>query len=130
MKLKGGKGMNTRRKMAGEPNPEMVWIHFLTPDEEALNVKAMVRLREGEMVVDIPDQPSSGPYLVFGKKVDHFFAGVDSLAHEEKIHVVARWALLGDVYVGIWIEEGTEHLFSFRVPRSRVTTRAYRRTPT
>jgi hypothetical protein len=98
-----------------------VSIQFLTPDEDALNVKAAVLLRQGEMVIDIPDQPSSGPYLVCGKQVDYFFAGIDSLEHEEKVHVVARWALLGDVYVGIWIEEGVEHLFSFRVPRRKPT---------
>jgi hypothetical protein len=74
--------------------------------------------------IDLLLTPSSGPYLVCGKKVDHFFAGVDSLEHEEKVHVVARWALLGDVYVGIWIEEGTEHLFSFRAPRRRAPARA------
>ena len=100
----------------GQRYPD-VSIQFLTPDEDAVDLKAMVLLRQSEMVIDIPDQPSSGPYLVCGKKVDHFFAGVDSLTHEEKVHVVARWALLGDVYVGIWIEEGTEYLFSFRTPR-------------
>jgi hypothetical protein len=109
--------------MAAQRYPE-VSIQFLTPDDEAVNVKATVLLRQGEMVIDIRDQPSSGPYLVCGEKVDHFFAGVDSLEREENVHLVARWALLGDVYVGIWIEEGTEYLFSFRVPRKKVTTRA------
>jgi hypothetical protein len=106
-----------------------VSIQFLTPDDDAFEVKATVLLRQDEIVIDIHDQPSSGPYLVCGKRAGHFFAGVDSLEHQEKVHVVARWALLGDVYVGIWIEEGTEFLFSFRTPRTRVTTRARRGTP-
>lgn len=99
-----------------------VSIQFLTPGEDALGVQGQVLEREGEMVISIPDQTSSGPYLVHGKRVKHFFAGVDSLKHEEHVHVVARWTLLGDVYVGIWIEEGVEYLFSFRVPR-RPSTR-------
>ena len=74
-------------------------------------------LRQGEMVIDIQDQPSAGPYLVNGKKVEYFFAGTDSHRREVQVNVVARWALLGDVYVGIWIEEGEEYLFSFRIPR-------------
>jgi hypothetical protein len=109
--------------MVGEGYPD-VSIQFLTPGEDMLNVRAMVLLREGEMVIDIPSQQSSDPYLVRGRKVEHFFAGVDSLERGERVHVVARWALLGDVYVGIWIEEGTEYLFSFKVPRSQATTRA------
>ena len=91
-------------------------IQFLSPDDDAIDVTATVLLRQGEMVIDIPSQPSSGPYLVRGKKVVHFFAGVDSLAHEDQAHVVVRWSLLGDLYVGIWIEEGVEYLFSFRLP--------------
>jgi hypothetical protein len=70
------------------------------------------------MVISIPAQHSSAPYLVRGKKVEHFFAGVDSLEHEEPVDVVARWTRLGDIYVGIWIENRAEYLFSFRVPRS------------
>ncbi len=102
--------------MAKEPLRD-VSIQFLAPDKKALNVQATVIRRQDEMVISIPEQESSGPYLVCGKKVDYFFAGVDSLAHEIKVHVVARWAPLGDVYVGIWVEEGWEYLFSFRVPK-------------
>jgi hypothetical protein len=94
-----------------------VSILFLTSGEDALGLHAQVIEREREMVISIPDQESSPPYLVRGKRVEHFFAGVDSLQHEEPVDVVARWTLLGDVYVGIWIEEGIEYLFSFRVHR-------------
>lgn len=104
-----------------KPSPEKytnVSILFLAPGEDALGVQAQVIERQGEMVISIPDQECSGPYLVRGKRVEHFFAGVDSLKHEEPVDVVARWTLLGDVYAGIWIEEGVEYLFSFRVPRA------------
>jgi hypothetical protein len=94
-----------------------VSILFLTAGEDAVGVRAQVIEREDEMVISIPDQESSPPYLVRGNRVEHFFAGVDSLDHEERANVVARWTKLGDVRVGIWIEEGTEYLFSLRVPR-------------
>jgi hypothetical protein len=105
-------------------------IQFRTPGNTLIDVNATVFLRPEEMVIDIDSQPSSPQYLVIGKKVEYFFAGVDSLAHEVKVHVIARWALLGDVYVGIWIEEGREYLFMFRLPRGRVTKRAIRGTTT
>jgi len=108
---------------------EDIQIQFLSAGGTVIEVKASVLLREDEMVIDIPSQPSSGPNLVRGKKADHFFAGVDSLEHEIQVNIVARWSLLGDVYVGIWVEEGVEYLFSFRVPRSSVgPTRQTRRT--
>jgi hypothetical protein len=108
--------------MMGE-RPVEVSIQFLTPDADGYCVRATVREDESEMVIDIPSQPDSDPYLVCGRKVEHFFAGVDSLEHQHRVNVVARWTLLGDVYVGIWIEEGTEYLFSFRVPRRIPTVR-------
>jgi hypothetical protein len=97
-----------------------VSIQFLRSGEDALDVQAEVRRREDEMVISIQDQPFSGPYLVRGIRSEHFFAGVDSLKREDRVDVRARWTSLGDVYVGIWIEEGADHLFSFRVPRKRL----------
>jgi hypothetical protein len=98
-----------------------VSIQFFPPDDPPYTVRAQVIRREGEMVTSIPTQPSSGPYLVRGlKNKNLFLAGIDSLKHEQHVHVIARWALLGDVYVGIWIEYGVEYLFSFRLPRGWV----------
>src|SRR5208337_1244597 len=95
-------------------------IQFFPPDDPPYTVQAQVIRREEEMVISIPTQPSSGPYLVRGLKNNYFFAGVDSLKHEQHVHVIARWVLLGDVYIGIWIEDGVEYLFSFRLPRVQV----------
>lgn len=68
-----------------------VSIQFVTPDDDGLSVKATVLLRQSEMVVEIPEQPSSGPYLVRSRELDHFFAGADSLEHKARAHVAARW---------------------------------------
>lgn len=91
-----------------------VSVQFKGPEgKDNCEERAEVRLGEGEMVIDIPHR-----YLVVGEKVKDYFAGVDSLAHEVRVDVKARWALLGDIYVGIWVEDGAEYLFSFRLPRT------------
>jgi hypothetical protein len=71
------------------------------------------------MVIDIKKQPNSPlAYLICGKTVpnEHFFAGSDSSGRKK---VMARWALFGDVYVGIWFEDDREFLFSLREPRRK-----------
>lgn len=88
--------------------------------EVALDLPAEVILRTNEMVLDIPHHRDwNGPYLILGSLVGSFYAGQDELAHEYKVDVVARWAKLGDVFVGIWIEDGHEFLFSFRLPKGK-----------
>jgi len=98
-------------------------IQFLPVDDDPYEVRgAEVRLREEEMVIDIPEP--YGPYLVKGElRKKYFFAGVDSLKHEISVDVKARWALLGDTYVGIWIKNGKESLFMFRLPRASIARR-------
>jgi len=98
-----------------------VSIQFFPPDDLPYSVQAQVIRREREMIIDIPDQASSDPCFVRGlQNKCLFLAGVDSLKHAEHVNVIARWALLGDVYVGIWIEAGFEYLFSFRLRRKKL----------
>lgn len=58
--------------------------------------------RENEMVLEIP-WPDDGPYTIVGGREGSFF-----VAHGE---IVARWASVGDAWVGSWKEEGTQYLF-------------------
>jgi hypothetical protein len=55
---------------------------------------------------------------VIGRLFKGFFAGEDKVAGNEPLNIVARWAELGDIWVGWWSEEGMENLFSFRLPRN------------
>jgi hypothetical protein len=87
--------------------------------EGELNLTASVVHRPDEMVIDIEKQPGSAlAYSICGKTVanGHFFAGSDSLGRKK---VIARWALFGDVYVGIWFEDEQEFRFSFREPKRK-----------
>lgn len=110
-------GPNQSRLTTGE-RYKNVSIQFLSAEDGPFLVQAEVLRRDDEMVISIPPQSSSDPYFVRGQKQGYFFAGRDSLAHELEANVIARWALLGDVYVGIWIENGIEYLFSFSVRHS------------
>jgi hypothetical protein len=94
-------------------------IQFLSVDDHAYEVRAEVRREEEKMVIDIPRGEPGGQYLVKGElREKYFFAGVDSLKIGIDVDVKAHWALLGDPYVGIWIENGKESLFIFRLPRA------------
>jgi hypothetical protein len=101
-----------------------VSVQFLSADDDPYEVQAELRLGEEEMVIDIPSDQPGGPYFIKGKLTEKaFYAGVDSLKHEIRVDVKARWALLGDTYIGIWIENGKESLFTFRLPRAPITRR-------
>ena len=89
---------------------------FSGNNEPAEDWAATIRVEDAEMVLDLPEDAGDGPYLVRGMRVGSFYAGVNS-AIENPCNVVARWAELGDVWVGWWKEEGTEYLFRFRLPK-------------
>ena len=97
-------------------------IAFLSFDEKRYEYSASIAVRPSEMVIDIPEQGDGGPYLVHGQLFEHFYAGTDTMQHAEEADVVARWVKLGDVFVGIWFEEGLEYLFRFRLPLRRDDT--------
>ena len=96
-----------------------VQITFLTSDDEPYSERASIRRSDEEMVSDIA-APSRGEraYLLRGRPIKGFFAGQDEVAEPEPLNIVARWAELGDIWVGWWSEEGVEYLFSFRLPRN------------
>jgi hypothetical protein len=93
-----------------------VQITFLTSDDAPYSERASIRRSDEEMVIDIA-APSRGEraYLVRGRLIKGFFAGQDEVAEPEPLNIVARWAELGDIWVGWWSEEGVEYLFSFRL---------------
>jgi hypothetical protein len=98
---------------------ENVQITFLTGDDVPYSERASIRQSDEEMVIDIgAPSRSQRAYLVRGRPFKGFFAGEDEVAENEPLNIVARWAELGDIWVGWWSEEGVEYLFSFRLPRN------------
>ena len=54
------------------------------------------------------------PWDIRGKANGTFFEG----QHKQRpgdVPARAKWILLEDTYVGIWIEEGDEYMFRFRL---------------
>lgn len=92
---------------------EKIEIQFLSLDSAESEV-ATVLLRGEEMVIDILAADGTTDYLIVGKPVKYFLQGVNS-AGVGAPKVRARWALLGRVYVGEWVEDGQEYLFSFEL---------------
>lgn len=71
------------------------------------------RIGEGEMVLDIPG--GGGPYLIEGKQREHWFEGVNIDSSGGRVE--ARWAWVGEGFVGRWLEDGYEYLFWFTLRR-------------
>ena len=93
-------------------------VTFLTTDDAPYTERASIRQSDTEMVIDIASPgPSERRYLVRGRRVNDFYAGRDEMDEAEPRDVVARWSQLGDVWVGWWLEDGVEFLFSFRLPK-------------
>jgi hypothetical protein len=94
--------------------------------DDTLEVPLELRIEDDDTVVlYVPDHPdfqsfdrSTGKrtrdgFLITGRRTaGGFFAGEDA-----ESGAIARWALLGDTFVGLWREAGIEFLFSFSVPR-------------
>jgi hypothetical protein len=73
--------------------------------------------RGHEMVIDIPRQKAQGPYLILGRRKGRLFSGSNSSSKPEAPEVEAEWCEFTDQFAGVWIENGDEMLFSFRLPR-------------
>jgi hypothetical protein len=86
--------------------------------EDAGTHMETVLLRGDEMVIDIQDSDGGTTvYLSVGKLSQNFFDGSNS-AGSLMPKVRARWIDFGRTYVGQWIEDRHEYLFSFQLPRS------------
>jgi hypothetical protein len=113
--------------MAGKPSPvktksqtkpsrySNVGFRFLGAKEDT-TLYGTVLVRDREMVLDIPEGGDSA-YLIVGTAHEHWFEGRNS-GQEMLNDVNAKWAAIGNNFVGIWIETGHEYLFSFELGSS------------
>lgn len=90
-------------------------IAFLSEDDVA-ELPAEVILREGEMVIDIPKSAKTKRFLVVGKRMDDYWTGGNEAQSETGIRVTATWSFLRDRFVGTWVEDDIDYLFTFRGP--------------
>jgi hypothetical protein len=73
-----------------------------------------VLLRDREMVLEV-ELPGSTPYHIQGALKGSYFQGREA-ARPGVSPVFAKWILLDDTYVGLWVEEGQDFMFKFELP--------------
>ena len=76
--------------------------------------EAHVTVQNGEMVIDMQEPDGVTKYLIVGKPKGYYFQGVNS-AGPRMPKVRVRWVKLGKVFVGQWLEDDQEYLFSFEL---------------
>lgn len=91
------------------PRHDNVTFRFAGTEEDTY-LTGTVLFRDGEMVLDILG--GDGPYLIIGKACKHWFEGTNS-SKKGRNEVTAKWAKVGEGYVGTWIEHDNEFLFRF-----------------
>jgi hypothetical protein len=69
------------------------------------------------MILEITQ--GAGPYLIAGEAHQHWFSGCNIDADRIR-QVTARWTMIEDEWIGIWVEEGIRYLITFRLPRTTV----------
>lgn len=101
-----------KKRLLSKPKRyEEIGFHFLSALEDT-TLTGSVLIREHEMVLDIRDPRGASTYLIVGKSLGTYFKGVNS-DHASAIQIEASWADLGGLYVGLWVENGEEFMFSF-----------------
>jgi hypothetical protein len=106
--------------------PQKVDVRFVCADEDEI-LPGTVVVRDDAMALEV--YSIYGPYSVHGRRRNHWFEG-ENTAPTRQNDVHAKWADVGGVFVGIWIEDGWEYLFSFRIPLPSPVSRAKRTSST
>jgi hypothetical protein len=86
---------------------------------ENVDLNGTVIEQDGQMILDIQDDNAASPYRIIGVMRDHYFEGVNSADMGDA--VAACWADCGGMYVGRWVEDSVEFLFTFAIPRKPKT---------
>jgi hypothetical protein len=94
--------------MTAKISPRRDGILFSFTDSD---LHGSVIVRDGEMVLDIPG--GDGPYLIIGRARGHYYEGENNIRGGN--HIEAKWAEMGDEFVGVWREENEEYFFTFRL---------------
>lgn len=71
----------------------------------------------GGMTIEIPAQHGTQHCLVKGTRRGHLIHGRNTYSEMDPVDVDATWCDVGDGYLCLWIEEGTEYVVRFSLPR-------------
>lgn len=107
------------------PRFERVRFEFPCAGTDCDSLPGTVLVRPSEMVLEV-EYPGELPYIIRGKaRSGGFFSG----RHEgrpEDVHVEAKWILLDSIYIGTWVEDGSDFVFTLRLPAASLRPEAER----
>jgi len=88
-------------------------FEFFHAVDRSTVLQGFVLFRGDQMLLEI-EEPEDTPWDIRGKSKGAFFEG----HHKQRpgdASAYAKWILLEDVYIGLWIEDGQEYLFKFQL---------------
>jgi len=85
--------------------------------ETAVEYTGSVSVSADSMTIDIPAQTGTQTCLIKGRRESHLYRGHNSCVEKDPVEVEATWCDVGDGYLCLWIEEGTEYVVRFTLPR-------------
>jgi hypothetical protein len=91
-----------------------VLFEFVSAGNEPEDSRGSV-LVDGERMVLEVECEGDDPYLIQGRSRGGFYSG-HHVGQLDDVPVEARWASIGDTFVGQWVEDGDEYLFRFALP--------------
>jgi hypothetical protein len=94
-----------------------VLFEFLSAAADPDELRGTVITRDHEMVLEV-ELPRDRPYLIKGRPRHGYFEG-DHEGLPGNVPVHAKWTCLDDTRIGIWVEQGTDFLFTFRLASAR-----------
>jgi hypothetical protein len=90
-----------------------VSFEFLSAGDEPGTLHGTVIIRDNGMVLEV-ELPGDRPYVIHGEARDGFFEGVhQGLVGDVPVH--AKWTRLDTIWIGTWLEDLIEYLFTFQL---------------
>jgi len=112
VKKSSGKGIPTKHKKGRYEGVEFVFYN----DSTDLLQKGTVLIRDDAMVLEIPEQDGYPHVLIVGKPQSHYFRGSNTSREKNALPVDARWADVGNMFVGSWQDNDYDLIFYFELP--------------
>ncbi len=85
-------------------------------DTITLPQKGTVLIRDDAMVLEIPEQDGYPHALIVGTPQSHYFRGKNTSRERNALPVDARWADVGNMFVGSWQDDAYDLIFYFQLP--------------
>ena len=103
---------------------ENVSFEFVSAGEKPSLSHGTVLVRDDAMVLEV-ELDGDRPYVIEGRPERHYFRG-RHVGLTDDTPTEAKWTEVGGEYLGLWVEDGNDYLFRFRLPLGSPTDLASR----